>query len=67
MNNIHKFELKDGKFFLDGIRIRGIKAYSITAKGYDSLTELSLKMDVRTLGDNGIPEFDSSLDKIGKI
>lgn len=67
MSNIHKFELKDGKLFFDGMRIKGIREYHLSTKEDDSLTELSLKMDVRTLGDNGIPEFDSSLDKIGKI
>lgn len=67
MNNIHKFELKDGKLFFDGIRIKGIREYHLSTKEGDSLAELSLKMDVRTLGDNGITEFDSSLDKIRKI
>ena len=65
MNNIHKFELKDGKLFLDGMRIRGIKAYSITVKENDSLAELSLKMDVRTLGNKGTPEFDGLLNESG--
>lgn len=59
--SIHKLELKDGKILLDGIRIRGIKSYNVVQKEYDGLAELSLKMDVRTLGDNGIPEFDSTL------
>ena len=63
MDNIHKFELKNGKLFLYGMRIRGIRAYSITAKEKDSLVELSLKMDVRTLGNKGTPEFDSLLNE----
>lgn len=64
MSVVHKFELKDGKFFLDGMRIKG---YHLSAKENDSLSELSLKIDVRTLGNDGIPEFDNSLDKTGKI
>lgn len=67
MYELHKFELKDGKLFLDGIRIRGIKAYHLSAKENDNLSELSLTMDVRTLGDDGAPEFDGSADKFRNI
>ena len=67
MSQIHNFELKNGRIFLDGIRIKGIRSFNILAKENDSLVELSLKMDVRTLGGNGIPEFDNSLNKIGEI
>lgn len=65
MNRIHKLELKDGMFFLDGMRIRGIREYSIQAKENDNFTELSLKMDVRTIGRKGTPEFDGLLNESG--
>lgn len=64
---LHKFELIDGKFFLDGIRIKGVKSYSLSAKENDSLSELSLTMDVRTLGDDGSPNFDSTVDEFRNI
>lgn len=61
--SVHKLELKDGIIFLDGVRVRGIKSYELVQKENDSFAELSLKMDVRTLGDKGAPEFDGSLDE----
>lgn len=67
MNKFHKLELKDGKLFLDGIRVRGIRSYNLSAKENDNLSELSLTMDVRTLGDNGTPEFDGAADEFRNI
>lgn len=66
MNNIHKFELKNGCIFLDGMRMRGIREYRLIANENDSFVELSLKMDVRTLGSKGTPEFDSALNESRK-
>ena len=65
MNNIHKIEIKNGKIYLDGVRVKGIKAFEIKAKENDNFVELSLRMDVRIVGDNGIPEFDGLLDEHG--
>ena len=67
MSILHKFELKDGAFFLDGMRIKGIKEYCLTAKENDSHAELSLRMDVRTLGNNGCPDLDSTVDEFRDI
>lgn len=65
MNNIHKIEIKNGKIYLDGVRVKGIRSFEIKAKENDNLVELSLRMDVRIVGDNGIPEFDGLLDEHG--
>lgn len=67
MSNVHKLELKNGRIFLDGVRIRGIREYRLTAKENDNLVELSLKMDVRTLGSKGTHEFDSALNESGEV
>lgn len=67
MNEFHKLELKDGKLFLDGIRIRGIRSYCLSVKENSNLSELSLMMDVRTLGNNGTTEFDGAADEFRNI
>ena len=52
MTKLHLFELKDGHIVLDGTIIRGIRECKFSIKENDSLAELSLKMDVRILGDS---------------
>lgn len=50
MGKLHLFELRSGHILLDGVTIRGIRECEFSIKENDSLAELSLKMDVRTLG-----------------
>ena len=65
INIIHKVEIKNGKIYLDGMRVRGIRAFEMKAKENDNLVELSLRMDVRIAGDNGVPELGGLLDEHG--
>ena len=60
--------IKNGHVTLDGKIIRGIREceFSIKEKN-DSFAELSLKMDVLTLGDKFTAQFDSTLNKPGKV
>lgn len=51
MAKLHLFELKNGHVTLDGKIIRGIRECEFSIKENDSFAELSLKMDVLTLGD----------------
>lgn len=67
MTKLHLFELKDGHIVLDGTIIRGIRECKFSIKENDSLAELSLKMDVLTLGDKFTAQFDSTLNKPGKV
>ena len=67
MKKLHLFELREGHVVLDGAIIRGIRECEFSIKGNDSPAELSLKMDVRTLGDKGTPRFDCISDDVGKI
>lgn len=66
VTQLHLFELKDGHIILDGEVIRGIRECEFSIKENDSLAELSLKMDVRTLGGSGT-QFDCGVGKTGKI
>lgn len=66
MTKLHLFELKDGHIVLDGTIIRGIRECKFSIKENDSLAELSLKMDVRILGDKLTAQFYGGLDKTGK-
>lgn len=66
MSVVHKFELKDGKIFFDGMRIKGVRECHFSKEENNSPAELLLKIDVRTLGNDGIPEFDNSLDETRK-
>lgn len=49
MGKLHLFELRSGHILLDGVTIRGIRECEFSIKENDSLAELSLKMDVRTI------------------
>lgn len=67
MAKLHLFELKNGHVILDGKIIRGIRECEFSIKENDSFAELSLKMDVLTLGDKFTAQFDSTLNKPGKV
>ena len=67
MKKLHLFELKDGHIVLDGIVIRGVRECELSIKENDSPAELSLKMDVRTLGDKSTSCFDCISDDVRKI
>ena len=67
MAKLHLFELKNGHVTLDGKIIRGIRECEFSIKENDSFAELSLKMDVLTLGDKFTAQFDSTLNKPGKV
>lgn len=66
MKKLHLFELREGHVVLDGVIIRGIRECEFSIKGNDSPAELSLKMDVRTLGDKSTSCFDCISDDVGK-
>mgnify|MGYP004727333691 CR=1 FL=1 len=66
VTQLHLFELKDGHIILDGEVIRGTRECEFSIKENDSLAELSLRMDVRTLGGSGT-QFDCGVGKTGKI
>lgn len=67
MGKLHLFELRSGHILLDGVTIRGIRECEFSIKENDSLAELSLKMDVRTLGNEFATQFDGALNETGKI
>ena len=67
MKKLHLFELREGHVVLDGGIIRGVRECEFSIKENDSLAELSLKMDVRTLGDKSTSCFDCISDDAGKI
>ena len=67
MGKLHLFELRSGHILLDGVTIRGIRECEFSIKENDSLAELSLKMDVRTLGNEFATKFDGALNENGKI
>ena len=67
MKKLHLFELREGHVVLDGAIIRGIRECEFSIKENDSHAELSLKMDVRTLGDKSTSCFDCIPDDVGKI
>lgn len=64
---LHLFELKNGHIVLDGTIIRGVRECEFSIKENDSLAELSLKMDVRTLRDEFTTQFGGVLDETGKV
>ena len=67
MGKLHLFELRSGHILLDVVTIRGIRECEFSIKENDSLAELSLKMDVRTLGNEFATQFDGALNETGKI
>ena len=67
MGKLHLFELRSGHILLDGVTIRGIRECEFSIKENDSLAELSLKIDVRTLGIEFATQFDGALNDTGKI
>lgn len=67
MGKLHLFELRSGHILLDGVTIRGIRECEFSIKENDSLAELSLKMDVRTLGNEFATQFDGALNETGNV
>ena len=67
MKKLHLFELREGHVVLDGAIIRGVRECEFSIKENDSPAELSLKMDVRTLGDKSTSCFDCISDDVGEV
>ena len=59
--------IKKWSYSLDGVTIRGIRECEFSIKENDSLAELSLKMDVRTLGNEFATQFDGALNETGRL
>ena len=67
MEKLHLFELREGHIVLDGAIIRGVRECEFSIKENDSLAELSLKMDVRMLGDKSTSYFDGVSNDVGEV
>ena len=69
MRHVHKFELKDGNMYLDGMPINGIKTLkmSVDPKENDGLAELLLRMDVQLLRKESSTKADNFLEEVRNV
>lgn len=59
---LHKLKIDNG-LFLDGIHLKGVKAYEVKQGDGDDIACLTLKMDTVILSDKTHSDFNSLLDK----